>query len=60
MTPENPLWWLSERLAEWLQREGLLEHQKAWSGPHIADTLWRDEGVLPSVDRFWLWMACEL
>lgn len=55
----NPLWQLAERLADWLHRAGYFEHEKqmaAWTG----DTLWRDEGTLPSGDRFVLWMACEL
>lgn len=56
---DNPLWQLAARLADWLDRQGVLEHQKSMT-PHMGDTLWRDEGYLPSGDRFQLWMACEL
>ena len=28
--------------------------------PVLGDTLWRDDGQLPSGDGFTLWLACEL
>ena len=56
--PDNPLWHLARRLAEWIHREGFREHPKV--GPVIGDTLWRDDGVLPSGDTFTLWLVCEI
>lgn len=59
MRPDNPLWHLAGQLALFFHDEGFASHDKtmgAWTG----DTLWRDEGTLPSGDRFWVWIACEL
>lgn len=58
MSPDNPLWSLAQRLAEWRLREGYLDY--AWPDAHRGDTLWRDDGSLPSGDTFTLWLACEL
>jgi hypothetical protein len=59
MIPDNPLWTLASRLAEWLDRQGFYDYRKelvAWTG----DTSWRDDGILPSGDRFTVWIICEL
>ena len=57
--PDNPLWTLARRLAEWRHREGFERHEKTLN-PWIGDTYWRDDGQLPSGDTFTLWMVCEL
>ena len=58
MTPDNPLWAMARRLAEWLDQQGFYDYRKDMQ-PFLSNTMHREDGILPSGDRFTVWIAVD-